>query len=405
MQNGWVDDKNRLLGMTALMGLALFFHYAAVYGCLTLWMGCFGWYLYRHPIRLRPSVWTVLIGLYLLLTFAAFLRSDSLLRGWHSWLDLWPLVLVLFRPESSLCDREERDRLFRLLFGVLCFYLVLVIISIGISCVHLHLYPWQWPLLSKQFLADCPPYEWCFWLFAPHKHPTFHCLVAASLLLAGASVSRAALVPARLFWPVALGWCIVPLFSQSRVGLLIWFFTLVMAFLIRLQHRRMKILLTIAVVLLTIGCIVWNWSWFSADPLRAYLYEQARTYIEAHPWWGAGLGVTWPEVAASNGAAWTGSQAWFFPDPALYSAWSMPVFQPHNQWLTDWMRGGLFLVLSWTMIVLGWFYEAFRRRDYFLFSTGVLLVLVAGVDSPAMVARGVCWMVWTIFIGSICRQR
>lgn len=387
-------------GMIVLWAAALWLPYWALYTVMVAWLGVSVW---MTVWRRAGNAMTIPVLLYLLIAACAIAWSGDRVRALHSWVDLIPLLLpLLIVPGPTDCDALLVS-LYRLLQG----YLVLVAIGIGYACVSEEIAPWQWPFFSKELLGGVMPYEYCFVLFTPHTHPTFHCLVAYTLLLAGAMGWSRGLIRNEDFCITALLTAMVPLFSQSRIGWLLWLIVIVSAIVMR--WRKWWLLIGFVSVFVLVcslhSALCTLHSAFYTDPIRTYLYHQAEVYIGHRPWFGGGLGLTWPEVAAVNGAEWTGEHAWYFADPAQYSRWTMPVFQPHNQWLTDWMRGGIGLLLAWSLLGLVWLIDAIRHRDQFTLVAALLLLVVACIDSPLLVARGVCWMAWTMVVGSMWRQR
>lgn len=391
------------LWLLVLWGAALWLPYWALYAVMVVWLGVSVWMMVRTRQRPQWTTMTLPVVLYLVMAALAIGWSGDRIRALHSWVDLIPLLLPLWVVPMAF----DRNAFYRLLYRLLQGYLVVVAMSIVYACLSEAIAPWQWPFFSKELLGGMMPYEYCFVFFYPHTHPTFHCLVACTFLLAGAICWSKGDLRSLDFWGTTMAMVLVPLFSQSRIGWLLWLIVVVAAMVMRWRKWWVIIgFVSVFVLVCTLhSALCTLHSAFYTDPIRTYLYHQAEVYIAHRPWFGGGLGLTWPEVAMVNGDAWTGEHAWYFADPAKYSRWSMPVFQPHNQWLTDWMRGGVGLMFAWSLLGLVWLIDALRRRDYFVAVCAVLLLVVACVDSPLLVARGVCWMAWVMMVGAMARHR
>lgn len=202
-----------------------------------------------------------------------------------------------------------------------------------------------------------------------YDHPTFigYALIAA--LIGYLTLAKQHLVHKAELIVHALLCLLVLVITQSRVGLVIWLTTVVIATYLFLPKKRLvRVVYIAAAGLLSIAIAYLFYSGktdFSLDSPRQRLYTDTFEQLRLHPLLGVGIG----DVPAAL-------------DDFVFR-------NPHNQFLGDWLQAGIPALLAILLLLGSLTFDAIRHRNYALLLFIVVSVLVMLIEMPLNLSKGI----------------
>lgn len=351
-----------------------------------------------HDIRTRQWMSMALVS-YVVANAITLTWSHDKIRGLHYLIDLLPLLVAALTLRRTRLSEDDYAHILRTCYRAAQAFLILVVISILYSCHQLQMSLWDWPILEKEFIAYTEVWHYSFYCFKPYYHPTFQTLTSFILLMGGVHLWQKRKIQSWDYWLTCLAYIIIPLYSQSRIGLCTWITIPIMSCLIYFRdHARIRRCLVGGLLLLLTGAVIGLQDRLVnlfTDPGRIRLYTMAWDYIEAQPLSGSGIGMTAFELERV-----TGHDHYAAMQDSNQAHWSRLLFHPHNQNMTDWMQGGILLFAAWVLLIGTWGIIAWRRNDMFALTALVIFYITCNIDSPLLNTKGLYTLVWIIILMS-----
>lgn len=331
-------------------------------------------------------------GIWVYLYFAYF--------AWHAISLLWVTdfsaglyqlriySLFIFIPLAFCCFRlskEQSETIMTGFFRAMALFVAATICTWLIWCLNNNSEVFEWLRIRKSMYEMQPPYS-IIYAWSNYAHPTYNGVP----ILIGMAIGIYK-TSGRISWDkphyietiiYSLSALLTIILSQSRIGLIGWFivaFTGVL-YLLRKKHT-LQIITAFSIILICIaGAFIGeeHIKRFVNDPIRIQNLTTAKYYINSHPLLGSGIEGIRAEMDSDETAQQLGFQ---------YA--NKELANPHHQFIGDWMQTGIpGMALSLSMFIL-LFYVAIKRRNYMLFTTMVIMLLIANIEMPFYLHKGV----------------
>lgn len=331
-------------------------------------------------------------GIWVYLYFAYF--------AWHAISLLWVTdfsaglyqlriySLFIFIPLAFCCFRlskEQSETIMTGFFRAMALFVAATICTWLIWCVNNSSNPVEWLHIQKRLFNEQNAYS-IIYAWSNYEHPTYNGIpiligMAIGLYKTGKNIGwdRIHYVETIIYSLAAL---LVIILSQSRICLIGWLLTALIGTLYILRRRRvLQIVTALSVTLICIAGIFIgekHTNGFINDPVRIQNLTTAKFYISKHPILGSGIEGIRAEMDSDETAQQLGFQ---------YA--NRELANPHHQFIGDWMQTGIpGMALSLSMFIL-LFYVAIKRRNYMLFTTMVIMLLIANIEMPFYLHKGV----------------
>lgn len=186
----------------------------------------------------------------------------------------------------------------------------------------------------------------------------------------------------------------VLLFLQSRVGIIVFLFILIVTglYYLKLKTKYFKIGLVIYLLLGCASLLVLNkpMSEFIEDDIRTSYRHLALGYIQDNFWWGGGFDQQRTVLE---------QQAETMKDTLPYSVYphiNHPIDYVHNQFLGDMVQFGIWGLLALLLMLFAIARYAIKSRSYLLQMMLLIMVLFMMIEEPLYVQAGI--IRFTVFL-------
>lgn len=331
-------------------------------------------------------------GAWIYVFFAYFLwHALSLLwvdNVWQGFLQLRVYSLFIFIPLAFCCIKltsEQKCTVMTWFFRALELYVLASVVTWIIwSCTN-GIGLVEWLTTQKHLINYIPSYE-IVYSWSNYIHPTYNGIpiliaMAIGFQNPGRKIGWNTLHYAEtgVFSVLAL---LVIVLTQSRICLIGWVIVAFIGILRMLNsHRKIQIAAGAAMVvacIITIALLFSQVKTFFNDPTRVQNFKTAEYCIEQHTVLGSGIEGIRFEMDSDEIAQAIG-----------YEHANKDLANPHHQFIGDWMQTGLVgMALSLAMFIL-LFVNSIKRRNYMLFVTLAIMLLVANIEMPFYLHKGV----------------
>lgn len=342
-----------------------------------------------HSIKKRyfraPGPLTYLFFAYFIWHAISLLWTKDVISGLFQ---LRVYSLFIFIPLTFCCfslSKSQSETVMTGFFRTISLFLAATLCTWIVWCVNNNCNPAEWIKIQKHIFNSQPSFT-IIYAWSNYNHPTYNGIpiligMAIGFFKANRKFSWDGIhyVETALYSVAAL---IVILLSQSRICLIGWFLILILGVLYKLKEKKkVTAISAAATIVLCIACIyLWQERVdnFTKDPIRIQNLTTAKYYIENNPILGSGIeGIR--EVMDSDETA----QLLGFQQA------NKDLGNPHHQFVGDWMQTGIPGMALSLAIFIVLFYIAIKRRDFVLFSTMVLMLLIANIEMPFYLHKGV----------------
>jgi hypothetical protein len=330
-----------------------------------------------------PSIPFYFFWAYFVINFLSLSWSSDLnwglnkIRIFIPWLS-FSLAFLFFR-----LNQATFQRLLLVYFRSILIFTTLCLCCWAYESQVVHFSMFKWFTIQKTiFGLEHEVFKYIYsWLY--YEHPSYNAII----YMLGSAISFYLLKQRRIsrfeyivFILAAI--CLV-LITQSRVGIVMMLMVLGCELVYEWRHSIKKIVILIvlmsvfAFLLLHYTSIVPD---FIHDDIRKQLISIAIEYISAKPLSGSGVGgMTCVDIDATIHRACIDTR---YPD-----------FYPHNQFLGDWMQGGIFSLLALIGILGSLFYVSIRQRKYLLGLFLICMLLFMCIEMPFYLLKGTTFFV------------
>ena len=220
----------------------------------------------------------------------------------------------------------------------------------------------------KHNVANRCSWEWIY-RWTAYQHPSYNAWVLVTGMIAAMHLLKKKTVGYAEVAIYIATLLLLMLMSQSRIGIVIYVVALLLCvydFLPKNKYLR----LAYCIILLAAGiaaiCIYRNThTLFSLDSARQNIFRSASSQLRQHPLLGVGVGDV-PHALASP-----------------------PHMHPHNQFMCDWMQGGMMELVSLVLLLAATGIHAIKRRNNMLLSFLIVSMVVMLIESPLTLIKGI----------------
>lgn len=391
------DWARQLLQLSIMLEMSSLFHVPSVMYCCAGWLLAvilMYWIVERPPFRWNAFI--ILSLLYVGYYAIAILWSARPLQGAQFLIDNG-LPLLGFALIASLTSfsHDEWMQILKTFCYAALIGVGLALVSWAVSCWELHLLPNQWPVLNKEKIGDVDAYRWLFRFnggLMGYAHPSYDLLPIFAATCIGLWLGKKRVIHPSVAWILWGGSLVLTLLTQSRMGLtyagIVWVFG-VLYFMPTLRSRLVtSVVITVAGISILLATHA-LWKAYSADPIRAQLYEYTWRYVKAKPWTGAGTGALNPiEMCHTINEPYWPHIGYIAPDKDVRDwPWKAHML-PHNQWIADWSHAGIIAALITLLLYIGIIVQCGRQRNYWGLAFMVIFIIFSCLEPPLYIGKG-----------------
>ncbi|MCQ2350669.1 MAG: O-antigen ligase family protein [Paludibacteraceae bacterium] len=332
-----------------------------------------------------PGIWTYLYFAYFAWHAVSLLWTTDLKSGVFQ---LRVYSLFVFIPLTFCCfelSKEQKETIMTGFFRAMSIFIAATICTWLIWCISNNSEIFEWLIIRKSMYDMQPSYS-IIYAWSNYTHPTYNGVP----ILIGMAIGIYK-TSGKIGWDkphyietiiYSLSALLVIILSQSRICLIGW---LLMAFIGTLyllrENKTLQIVTAFSIILICIAGAFIGEEYikrFVNDPIRIQNLTTAKYYINSHPLLGSGIeGIR--EVMDSNEIA----------QQLGYQYANKGLANPHQQFIGDCMQTGIIgMTLSLSIFAL-LFYTAVKRKDFMLFATMVVMLLIANIEMPFYLHKGV----------------
>lgn len=354
--------------------------------------------LYRERPKAEWSIVGIAAGLSWCWQVVSLTWSAAPKTGVALLIDTLPLALICIGSMWLRFDKQELIRIVRPFVWAACPFLLCCIGAFAYTCHTMEMSPLNWPILQKAPIAGYPVYHWVFRFMGTdldhgYFHPSYNTL---PLFFASAAAVWLSKQGQFRWWITALLQVltiVVVLLAQSRMGLIYGSLLFVCTLLYACPNKRWRI--GVGATLLVVGTM--SAKTFSSvlekmgqDEVRDELTDCSIRYIQRKPWLGSGIGAMNPIEMCRTLEINRWPNIWVEIDTTQpVESWpAKRNMVPHNQFLAEWVQGGIVAFLLCILLYAGALVRTMRSQNFWIIMMMLIFLILSFLEPPLYIAKG-----------------
>lgn len=313
-------------------------------------------------------------------------------------LDMLPLSLLCMGSMWIRLEEEELVRIFRPFAWAACLFLIGSAGTFFYSCHELQISPLDWPIFRKATIEYQQPYYWVFRFMGKdplhgYYHPSYNTLPLFFASAAAIWMGKNHRFP---WWVAALMTVctfVLVVLIQSRMGLIYSAIIISAALVYACPGRRSRLIMGASLLALGISgstlCMP-QLKEMEKDPTRDELFLLTSQYLQHRPLLGTGIGAMNPiELCRTLEINHWPHIPFEIDTTQPIDSWEAKRnMVPHNQFLADWVQGGIVAFILTILLYVGACIRTVRSGQFWAPVMMLIFLIFSILEPPLYIAKG-----------------